>query len=128
MECCDNSGGRVIFRVGDRTWSTRGGITVKPTVVERAAESNDDGSIYTTTKAVPAEAEFTLTDKCDLPIDELINGCHVDATIELFDMGRRRWLFTDASIVGRPEYNTESGEISGLKIVSANVTVLRAAA
>lgn len=120
IECCDNAGGRVILTIGGKKYSSRGGITIRPTTFERTAGSNDDGTLYVTTKPMPAEADIKLSDKCGLVIDDLVAGCHVDATLELIDM-RRKYLFTRSSIVGRPEINTESGEISGLKIASAFV-------
>jgi hypothetical protein len=120
VDCCDNAGGRVIFMIGNLRYPTRGGVTIKPTVVERTEGANDDGSIYVTTKAVPAMAEFKLSDRCGLPIANL-DKCRVDVSIEMVDMNRR-YLFTQASLVGRPEINSETGEISGLKVASSFVT------
>jgi hypothetical protein len=123
MECCDNSGGRVIFNVDGRRYQTRGGFTIAPTTFEKAAAAHDDGSIYTTTRPVPASATMTLSDRCGLTLNDLVNACHVDATIDLIDM-KKRYLFTRATVIGRPEIISESGEIRGLSIVSSLVKEL----
>lgn len=99
-------------------YSARAALTVRPTTVEREAGANQDGTMFVTTKPVVAEAEITLGDKCGLNINALTNACRVDATIEIIDM-KKQWLFTYSSIVGRPEYNTEDGEIRGLRIASS---------
>jgi len=124
IPCCDNSGGRVALTFngpqGPKKVSVRGSVTIRPTTIETEAEANQDGTMYVTTKAVPAEAEITLSDRCGLTLDDIL-GCSVDATIDLIDM-KRTYLYTRSRVVGRPEINTENGEISGLKIASVNVT------
>lgn len=129
IPCCDNSGGRVAITINGagvpRKLSVRAAVTIRPTTKETEANANSDGTMYVTTKSVPAEAEIKLSDKCGLRLEDLLN-CTVDATIELIDMSRV-YLFTRSRIVGRPELNTEDGEISGLKIASVNVTYSEAA-
>lgn len=120
MDCCDNAGGRVILTVNGKRFSTRGGITIRPAHKSREAAANDDGSIYVTTKPEVGEAEFTISDRCGLNIDDLTDSCFIDATFDLIDM-KKKFLFSRASVVGRPEYKTETGEITGLKIVSSMV-------
>lgn len=123
--CCSNSGTRCILTVhgpnGSRRIPVRGTLTVKPTTVETEAGANSDGSIYVTTKPVPAEAELKLSDGCGLTLADLLD-CHIDATMELIDI-KRTYLWTRARVVGRPSIDTESGEISGLKLVSGNVSM-----
>lgn len=120
VDCCDNAGGRVSLSLNGRNVTLRGKVTVKPTTVEKEPGSNTDGSLYVTVKPVPAEAEITLSDRCGLRLDDIM-GCHVDATIKLIDMNRT-YLYTRATVVGRPSIDTETGEISGLRIVSSRVT------
>lgn len=124
IPCCDNSGGRVALTMntdsGPKKFSLRGSVTIRPTTKETEANANADGTMYVTTKAVPAEAEITLSDKCGMKLEDVL-GCTIDATIELIDM-RRTYLFTRARLVGRPEIKTEDGEISNLKIASVNVS------
>lgn len=118
-DCCDYSGGRVRLTINGIVYSARSALTVRPTNIEREAGANQDGTLFVTTKPVPAEAEINLGDKCGLNISDLTNQCHIDGTLELIDM-KKQWLFTRSTVVGRPEYNTETGEITGLKLVSAS--------
>lgn len=120
--CCDNSGGRVAIKVGGVTYSARSAVTLKPTTTEREAKANQDGSIYVTTKAVPAEADCSLGDRCGLDLETLMAACHVDVTIEFIDM-RRTYLFTKASVVGRPEIDSESGDIKNVKFACRTVRI-----
>ena len=126
--CCQNSGSRVILTIngpsGARRVSVRSSVTIMPTTTETSAEANSDGSLYVTTKARPAEADMTFSDKCGLRLGDLLK-CTVDASIDLIDL-RRTYLFTRARIVGRPSIKTEDGEISGLKLVSGNVSMVEA--
>lgn len=116
VDCCYAAGGRVRITANGQAWSARSSVTVEPINFERKVESNQDGSIYVTTKPMPATAEITLSDSCDMVIDDIM-GCPLDVTIELVDV-RRRYLFTKAVVVGRPKINTETGEISGLTVTS----------
>lgn len=118
--CCYSSGGRVIITANGKRWSARAAVQITETNFERAVASNQDGTIYTTTKPMPAEAEITLSDSCDMDVNDIM-ACPLDVSIELSDV-RRRYFFTKAVVVGRPKLNTETGEISGLIITSGNVT------
>jgi hypothetical protein len=122
-ECCDNSGGRVRLTIDGTIYSARSAITLRPTNFEREAEANQDGTIYTTTKSVPVEAEFSLSDRCGLSLDALVHACHVDVTIEFIDMNKA-YLMTQATVVGRPEIDSESGEVSGFKVVSQTIKII----
>lgn len=123
--CCNNSGSRVILTVhgsnGSRRIPVRGSLTIMPTTVETEAGSNSDGSLYVTTKPVPATAELKLSDGCGLKLEDLLN-CTIDASMELIDI-KRTYFWTNSRMVGRPSIDTESGEISGLKLASGNVTM-----
>lgn len=120
VDCCYAAGGRVRITANGQVWAVRSSVTVEPVNFERKVESNQDGSIYVTTKPMPATAEITLSDFCGMRIEDIM-GCPIDVTIELVDV-RRRYLFTKAVIVGRPKIDTETGAISGLIVTSGNVT------
>lgn len=81
IPCCDNSGGRVALKIDGVIYSARSSVTIKPTNIEREAKANHDGTMYTTTKAVPAEADITLGDRCGLDLNVLVAACRIDATI-----------------------------------------------
>ncbi len=117
IDCCDNSGGRVILTIDGDRYSARTTVTIRPTNIERDMGANQDGTPFVTTKPMPAEAEITLSDRCGLNLDKLINACHIDGTIQLVDMNKT-YLFTRATVIGRPEIDTESGEIKGIKLGS----------
>lgn len=120
VECCDNSGGRVVLTINGRRYRSRATVTIRPTRIAREVEANNDGSIYVTTRARPAQAEFTLSDQCGLRLEDLLDHCFVDATVDLIDM-RRKYLFTKATVVGEPEIASDTGEIRGLSIASGLV-------
>lgn len=124
-QCCDNSGGRVTITLNGKRYQSRGGVDFMPTGIVRDVIPNDDGTIAITTKAVPAEATFSLSDRCGLDINELIFGCKIDVVFDQLDM-RRKILYTQATVIGRPSFNSDSGVISGLKIAApaSNVNIL----
>lgn len=120
VDCCYAAGGLVRITANGAQWSARSSVTVEPTNFERTVASNQDGTIYTTTKPVPASSEIVLSDSCDMDLDAVMS-CPLDVTIELTQV-RRRYMFTKAVVVGRPKIDTETGAISGLTITSGNVT------
>jgi len=121
LDCCDNAGGRVALTVDGEKYAVRAAVNVRPSRISVEGEANQDGSVYYLTKPMPGEADIVLSDRCGLPTDRLINGCLVDATITLIDMNRT-YLFTRARVTGQPSLNTETGELSGMTIKSAQVT------
>lgn len=120
QDCCYAAGGRASISINGTAVSPRT-VSVIPFNFERDVKSNQDGTIYTTFKPMPAEADITLSDACGLDLTILM-GCPLDVTIDLWDV-RRRYLFTKGVIVGRPKINTETGEVSGLKITGNSVTI-----
>lgn len=120
VDCCYAAGGRVSITAGGQIWSARSSVTVEPINYERSVASNQDGTIYTTYKPMPATAEIVLSDACGMRIEDIM-ACPLDVTIELVDV-RRRYMFTKAVVVGRPKIDTETGAISGLTITANAVT------
>lgn len=120
VSCCAAAGGRVVITANGKQWSARSSVTISPTTFERSAQANQDGTMYTTYKPMPAEADLVLSDRCGLTMADIM-GCPIDVTIDLIDVRRRYW-FTAGLVVGRPQINTETGEIRNIKIVSDQVT------
>ncbi len=120
IDCCYAAGGRVRITANGNMWSPRAAVTIVPVNFERKAESNQDGTLFVTTKAMPYSAKLSLSDRCGLKISDIM-ACPLDITIELVDV-RRRYLLSKAVVVGRPEINTETGEISGLEVVTNTLT------
>lgn len=114
---CSNAGGRVTITINGVRYSARANITVKPWNVAIEGGANYDGTFYTTVEPKPAEMSFTLSDKCDLKLQDLQGMCGIDVTAVLEDVVRT-YLFTNATIVGEPEIDVTNGEISGLMVQS----------
>lgn len=119
IDCCDASGGRVVITANGKRWSARSAVNIIPVQFERKAEANQDGTLAVQTKPMPAEAEITLSDRCGMTMEDIM-GCPVDVTIDLIDM-RRKYFFTRGIVVGRPQINSETGEIRGLKVTSNTI-------
>lgn len=102
------------FTINGRAYSPRGSWSIMPTNREIEAESNHDGTMYITSKPVPASAEGSLSGFND--IDLIMGICDQDVVFT-FDDGDT-YVFAGAAIVGRPSLNTENGELSGIKIAS----------
>lgn len=120
IECCDASGGRVVITANGQTWSARSAVEIMPLNYERTVGSNQDGTIYTQFKPIPAEATFSLSDFCGMKLEDIM-ACPIDISITLVDV-HRTYFFTSALVVGRPSLNSETGEIKGFKATSNNVT------
>ena len=120
-DCCYASGGLVTVAINGIMYSPRS-VSVTPFNFERDVKSNQDGTIYTITKPVPAEADISLSDYCGLDLSAIM-GCPIDATIDFTTM-RRRYLFTKGVVIGRPKINAETGEISAVKISSNTVQIV----
>ena len=106
--------GTFSFIVDGRTFSPRGSWTISPTNRELDAEMNLDGTMFNTEKPVPAMAEGSISGYDD--VDALMGLC--DATVHFsFDDGDT-FVFSGASIVGRPAFNMETGETTGVVVKS----------
>lgn len=113
MSCCEY--GKMTLTVGGQIVSARGEFTIKPTNFEREGGANEDGTLWSAMKPVPAEAEGSI-DACTADITSLWEKCGVTVTFEFPKAGS--YVFPDARMMGRPELNTGNGETSGFKIMS----------
>lgn len=111
-------GGTFYLTVNGQQVSARGAFDVQPLNFERDAESNQDGTMYITQKPVPASATGSISYSRAVDLPTLYSLCGVTCTIEL--VNGDTFIFPSASVVGTPKLNTEKGEISDFKIVSAN--------
>ncbi len=114
MACCEY--GKMTLTVNGQIVSARGEFTLRPTNFEREGGANEDGSIWSSYKPVPAEAEGSV-DACTTDISTLWDLCDVTVTFEL--NSGESYVYPRARIMGRPELNTSNGETSGFKIMSA---------
>jgi hypothetical protein len=118
-------GGRISMTCDGVRYSPRGKATIDNAGVENEAFANSDGSGSRTTKNKLVTAEITLDrGNVDLgtnrPTSSTINTlmkAFSDWTIIEQDTGVSH-LFTQASLIGTPKLDTETGEISGLTITT----------
>ncbi|GJE27948.1 phage tail tube protein [Methylobacterium organophilum] len=112
-DCCDSFGGRITITAGSEKLVARGEITLDISDREVSAESNQDGSTYYTTKMMPVGGDCSFTETCSGSWPDRMKNCKVNITIVEEDHGRQH-LFTGTRLIGRPKYNTSTGEISNV--------------
>lgn len=106
--------------IDGEVYSPRGTWSVMPGTLESEADANLDGTIYITSKPVPAKAEGSISDRCGLSVEKLQKVKCTTITLDL-DEVNRSYIFVNASIVGRPSLDISTGEISNVSIVAAQV-------
>jgi hypothetical protein len=122
--CCDVIiGGEIYIVVGDQRFEAMGDVTITPASVEREANASSGGRLVVTETARPARATITFANLCDADPVAIFNArCHVDVTVIEKSRGFRH-LFTKSAVVGTPEINLSTGEVSGIEIATDNYTV-----
>lgn len=120
-ECCV-SGGRVVIQINGKRYSARTAAQIEWLNTNREVVPNQDGTIAVMFKPTPPTATFTLSNTCGLDLNELAQ-CSVDVTFDMID-ARKVFYFTDAYLIGKPTINSETGEISNLKITANEVKVV----
>lgn len=113
-------GGRLFVTIEGVQYSPRGAFEIMPGQVEREAGSNHDGTLWINAKPVPAEASGSLSYSDGLDIVQLSEICGANITFELENGDT--YIFANAAVVDRPSLNTETGEISGFRVVSDSVS------
>jgi hypothetical protein len=104
---------------GER-YSLRGAVTINPANATKESGANSDGSLYVTVAAAVPSAEATLSNSCGLNVSELLKcSGGINVVVDFIDT-KQQFYFTNAVIVGTPQLNSESGEISGLRWTSPN--------
>lgn len=82
------------------------------------------GEFHRTQKIHPVELQLTAIRTCDGDLSLLAQGCSVDVTVR--EPGPRIvHRLSKAGVLGRPEVNLSSGEISGLSIGCGNANYSR---
>ena len=115
----DTKGGRFSLDINGRTYSGRGKATVEPSVVSVENGANQDGTGYSTVKAKLASLDLTFDRGVGLKWDAKMILQKLNATFVETDLNPSlTHLFTEARWSGTPSIDTESGEVSGLKIES----------
>ena len=118
--CSGQFGGRISMIIGGVQYSpSDADIKLKTTNFEVDAEMNSDGTMATKSKLMPYEADVTFRHNSGIIWQSVMQQCSVDCTIQEEDNGRLH-LFTSARLTGRPEYNTATGEVTGVVIKGPN--------
>lgn len=111
------TGGRFTAEINGRTFKGRGKATIESSTVEVNAEANQDGSGFVTVKPKLASCELSFDRGVGLKWDAAMLLQSINLTFVETD-AKVTHLFTDASWVGTPSIDTETGEVSGLSIKS----------
>jgi hypothetical protein len=117
MDCDSQFGGRVSLQIGSmRVHPTEAAVKLKTSQVSVDGKANQDGTAaYTVTpQLVSAEFVFRKPPK-GVKWTNLMLSCSVNGTVVEEDNGRTH-LFTNSRIVGDPEYDVTTGEISGIML------------
>jgi hypothetical protein len=115
------AGGRITITMGGVRYSPRGKAIIDPAGLEHQVVANHDGTVSrsTTTKPTTAELTFdrgTASNGTSRPKwDAAFMLEFYDVTIRENDVGVLH-TFTNASLIGSPKIDTETGEVTGLSI------------
>ncbi|GJE54578.1 hypothetical protein [Methylobacterium thuringiense] len=112
-DCCNSFGGRITITLGNEKLIARGEISLDIVDSEVTAASNQDKSTYYTSANMPVGGDASFTETCSGSWADRMRSCVVNITIDEEDHGRQH-LYTGTRLVGRPKYNTSTGEISGV--------------
>jgi len=115
------AGGRITITLGGRRFSPRGRATISGSGLAHSTNVNHDGSVSRSTMAKAVRVELTFDRGAggsgfERPWwDSEFMRPFYRVTISETDAGVRH-VFTNASTIGEPILDTETGEISGLSI------------
>jgi hypothetical protein len=115
--CCNVQGGVIEFIVNGVPYSTTGDVVVYPSRYESEHQANNDGSMSVQKTPKVPSAEITLRSHCAFDPSELTEQCTLDVVIRQ-PTAKKRYMFPKAAIVGDPQMNLQSGEVSGLMVAS----------
>lgn len=113
-----NTGGRFTLDINGQVYKGRGKATISPAAATRENGANMDGSMYSNVKPKLASLDLTFDRGVGLTWDENEVLQDLNATFVETD-AKRTHLFTDAAFSGEPTIDSETGEVSGLKIECA---------
>jgi len=110
-----NKGGRFTLDINGAVYSGRAKATISPAAATRENVANQDGTKSSMVKPKLPSLELTFDRGVGLVWDETMMLQDLNVTFVETD-AKLTHLFTDASWSGEPSIDTESGEVSGLKI------------
>lgn len=113
----DRKGGRVSIAINGRTFTARSSVSIMPATVERTNGVNRDGTGYSTIapKLASADISFDRGERSGIVFNDAMLIEDINVTIFEED-ARITHFFTSAGFGGTPSIDTESGEVTGLKV------------
>jgi len=110
-------GGIINARLSDGTaFSLRGTFNVNPSRISTEAVTNGDGSVDRQATNRPATAEINFADR-GIDYDALMRSGRFNMTA-IEDFSGVTHYFTSAFMVGDPQLNRQTGEVTGLSIAA----------
>ncbi|PZQ13635.1 MAG: hypothetical protein DI565_13920 [Ancylobacter novellus] len=109
-------GGRYTIDIGGRRYSGRAEATIRPAQATPETGVNQDASGYVTVSPQLAEIELSF-DRGAFAWREGMLLETIDVTFKETDAGHTH-LLTRANWSGRPEINSATGEVRGMKVAS----------
>ena len=109
-------GGRFTIYVDGQRFSGRAEATIRPAQATPETGVNQDASGYVTVQPQLAEIELSF-DRGSFAWREAMLLKTVDVTFRETDAGHTHY-FTRANWSGRPEINSATGEVRGMKVAS----------
>jgi len=126
--CCDVIIGGEIYITAEFKLSAAGGVghyeamgevRIQPSTIERTGGATSAGAVWVTEASRPVRAILTFANRCsNNPMRMFCERCRVHIDIVEKSRGITHSL-TDCVIVGFPEINLSTGEVSGIEIVCA---------
>lgn len=114
-------GGRCEITIDGTAYHPVADIQLQESNLEVDVVDNQDGTIGRSVKSSHYELDITFRHMAGLNIQDLMGRTFNFSMIEK-DLGRSI-LMTNAFLSGKPKRNTTSGEISGLVLVSDQLTI-----
>lgn len=108
---------------GSEYYEALGDVRIQPARIERTAGASSAGRVWITEAARPIRVIMSFVNRCDQnPVRLYCERCLVNITVVEKSRGFFH-TFTQSLIVGAPEINLSTGEISGIEIVTDDYTV-----
>lgn len=113
----DKKGGRVSITINGVTFTARSSVSISPATVERTNGVNRNGSGYSTIapKLASADISFDRGERSGIVFDDAMLLSDVNATIWEED-AQITHFFTNAGLGGTPSIDTETGEVTGMRV------------
>lgn len=114
----DTKGGRFSMSINGQTYSGRGAAKIMSSGVSTKTGVNQDGTAYRTVEAKLVGIDVTFDRGIGLKWDSTMLLADVDLTFVETDIGLTR-MYTSGGFDGDPTIDSATGEVSGVKVMTA---------